>query len=91
MNSLDPKTTEALRQHSTDEKIEDHKLLIYQVFTRLFGNKKTLNKTWGTLEENGVGKFADFTDQALQEIKNVNARALREISAVFSSALASEI
>ena len=45
------------------------KINIYQVFTRLFGNTKTVNKPWGTLEENGVGKFSDFTVKALQEIK----------------------
>jgi len=45
------------------------KPVIYQVFTRLFGNKNTTNKQWGTIEENGVGKFNDFTDEALLGIK----------------------
>jgi glycosidase len=45
--------------------------VVYQVFTRLFGNKNTTNKPWGTIEENGVGKFNDFTDKALQEIKKL--------------------
>ncbi|MEN8124289.1 MAG: alpha-amylase family glycosyl hydrolase [Bacteroidota bacterium] len=49
----------------------DHKKVVYQVFTRLFGNENTTNKPWGTIEENGVGKFNDFTDKALQEIKNL--------------------
>ena len=47
------------------------KEVVYQVFTRLFGNKNTTNKPWGTIEENGVGKFNDFTDTALQEIKKL--------------------
>ena len=47
------------------------KPVVYQVFTRLFGNKNTTNKPWGTLAENGVGKFADFTDDALQGIKEL--------------------
>ncbi len=47
------------------------KIVVYQVFTRLFGNKNTTNKPWGTIEDNGVGKFNDFTDKALQEIKNL--------------------
>ncbi len=47
------------------------KKVVYQVFTRLFGNKNTTNKPWGTIEENGVGKFADFTDKALREIKSL--------------------
>ncbi|MCW5515080.1 alpha-amylase family protein [Muriicola sp. Z0-33] len=45
------------------------KIVIYQVFTRLFGNTKTANIPWGTLDENGVGKFSDFTEKALNEIK----------------------
>ncbi|MBT8099317.1 MAG: hypothetical protein KJO82_06185, partial [Gammaproteobacteria bacterium] len=44
------------------------KPVVYQVFTRLFGNQETRNKPWGTIEENGVGKFADFTDAALDGI-----------------------
>lgn len=47
------------------------KAVIYHVFTRLFGNTKTTNKPWGTVEENGIGKFNDFTEKALQEIKKL--------------------
>jgi len=47
------------------------KKVVYQVFTRLFGNTNTNNKPWGTLQENGVGKFADFTPAALEEIRNL--------------------
>ncbi len=47
------------------------KEVVYQVFTRLFGNTNETNKPWGTIEENGVGKFNDFTDEALQEIKKL--------------------
>ena len=49
----------------------EKKKVVYQVFTRLFGNKNTINKPWGTIAENGVGKFNDFTDKALTEIKNL--------------------
>ncbi len=45
------------------------KEVVYQVFTRLFGNTHTNNKPWGTMEENGIGKFGDFTERALDEIK----------------------
>ena len=50
---------------------EDHKLIIYQLLPRLFGNTKQTNKTYGSIEENGVGKFNDINDKALQEIKNM--------------------
>lgn len=52
-------------------KEKKHKIVVYQVFTRLFGNDNTKNKPWGTIEENGVGKFNDFTDKALQAIKDL--------------------
>ena len=50
---------------------QTHKIVLYQVFTRLFGNTNTTNKSWGTIEENGVGKFNDFTDEALEAIKDL--------------------
>ncbi len=50
---------------------ERKKEVIYQVFTRLFGNTNTTNKPWGTIEENGVGKFVDFSERALSEIKDL--------------------
>lgn len=61
-----PKTS---NKDSSSKMEKPHKVIVYQVFTRLFGNTKTTNKPWGTLEENGVGKFNDFTDKALLEIK----------------------
>nr|WP_157576632.1 alpha-amylase family glycosyl hydrolase [Pseudoalteromonas rubra] len=45
------------------------KPVVYQVFTRLFGNTNSNNIPWGTKAQNGVGKFADFTPKALAEIK----------------------
>lgn len=54
------------------KKVEPHKkYVVYQVFTRLFGNTNTTNKPWGTIEENGVGKFNDFSEKALAEIKDL--------------------
>ncbi|MEZ8017439.1 alpha-amylase [Vibrio splendidus] len=44
---------------------------IYQVFTRLFGNQNTQNTPWGTIDQNGVGKFSDFTNKALVEIREL--------------------
>ncbi len=47
------------------------KKVVYQVFTRLFGNTNITNEAWGSIAENGVGKFNDFTNKALTEIKNL--------------------
>ncbi|MCP2025899.1 glycosidase [Flavobacterium sp. HSC-32F16] len=55
------------------ENSKEKKVVVYQVFTRLFGNTNKTNKPWGTIEENGVGKFNDFTDKALHEIKDLGA------------------
>ncbi|GGN03186.1 alpha-amylase family protein [Shewanella xiamenensis] len=47
------------------------KPVVYQIFTRLYGNKNTTNKPWGTISENGVGKFNDIDDTALKSIKDL--------------------
>jgi len=46
----------------------NHKLTIYQLLPRLFGNKNTTNKFYGSVEENGTGKLNDITDKALAGI-----------------------
>ena len=67
--------TEEKSQPILPMKIENKskKEVVYQVFTRLFGNTNTTNKPWGTLEENGVGKFNDINQKALQSIKDLGA------------------
>jgi len=56
---------------TNEEMVIKKKEVVYQVFTRLFGNTNTTNKPWGTIEENGVGKFNGFTAKALKEIKDL--------------------
>ena len=65
------KRTAAPDPNTTAEVPQDHKLVIYQLMTRLFGNKVALNKPYGTIAENGCGKFNDITDKALDEIKKL--------------------
>ncbi len=50
---------------------KDNKIVIYQLMMRLFGNKNTTNKKYGTIQENGVGKFSDINETALTEIKKL--------------------
>ena len=45
------------------------KIIIYQVFTRLYGNKNTTRKENGSLVENGCGKLNDFTPTTLKKIR----------------------
>ncbi|MDR0543014.1 MAG: alpha-amylase family protein [Dysgonamonadaceae bacterium] len=47
------------------------KIIIYQIFTRLFGNTKTANIHGGNMEENGVGKMSAFTPKVLMEIRKM--------------------
>ena len=49
----------------------EEKIIIYQVFTRLFGNRTLACKTNGSIDENGCGKMDCFTEQALAEIKEL--------------------
>ena len=44
------------------------KVIIYQIFTRLFGNRNVTRKVDGTVAENGCGKLADFTPKVLKDI-----------------------
>ncbi|MEG1230366.1 MAG: alpha-amylase, partial [Flavobacterium sp.] len=53
------KTKDLKMSEVKEENSKGHKVVVYQVFTRLFGNKNKTNKPWGTIEENGVGKFND--------------------------------
>ena len=45
------------------------KLTIYQMMFHLWGNKNTTNKFNGSAEENGVTKFKDVNDLAIQKLK----------------------
>lgn len=51
--------------------MKNEKMIIYQVLPRLFGNDNTNRLKNGTLEENGSGKFSDFTLRCLQAIKKL--------------------
>jgi glycosidase len=62
--------TEKIPPTDTMEK-PSGKMVIYQMMTRLFGNKISLNKPYGTVEQNGVGKFNDINDAALSAIKSM--------------------
>ena len=47
------------------------KPVIYQMFTRLFGNTNSTRKHNGTIEENGCGKLNDINDAALESLKSL--------------------
>ena len=49
----------------------NNKILIYQVFTRLYGNRNSNRKENGTIEENGSGKFKDFNQSVLKHIREM--------------------
>ncbi len=48
-----------------------NKIVIYQIFTRLFGNTCTTRKHNGSIEDNGCGKFNSFTPTVLKRIKEL--------------------
>ncbi|TAE32921.1 MAG: alpha-amylase [Cytophagales bacterium] len=49
------------------------KLVVYQIFTRLFGNTNSNNRPNGTLAQNGVGKFNDINNEALNDLRRFGA------------------
>ena len=48
-----------------------NKIVLYQIFTRLYGNRNVTRKENGTLEENGCGKMNDFTPAVLRQIRQL--------------------
>lgn len=49
------------------------KPIIYQLLPRLFGNTKSECLPYGTLAQNGCGKFDDITPEVLQQIHELGA------------------
>ena len=49
----------------------NRKIIIYQVLTRLFGNRNLTRKQNGTLAENGCGKMDDFDEAVLKRIHDM--------------------
>ncbi|WP_406828837.1 alpha-amylase family glycosyl hydrolase [Microbulbifer sp. ARAS458-1] len=74
LSACTQKSEDSDAQPAAAEEIKSNgKPVIYQVLPRLFGNTNPTNKPWGTIEENGVGKFSDFTPKALEEIRALGA------------------
>ena len=48
----------------------NHTINIYQIFTRLFRNDSGKNKKFGSISENGVSKFNDIDDKALEALRS---------------------
>ena len=48
-----------------------NKIIVYQIFTRLYGNTNQTCKPNGTIEENGCGKMNDFTPAVLKRISQL--------------------
>ena len=46
------------------------KIIIYQIFTRLFGNRADVCKQNGTIVENGCGKMSFFTKDVLGQLRS---------------------
>jgi len=73
---LDPESLKYIAQKDPNLLLEAvdndyQKLVIYQIFTRLFGNTSSRNVPYGTIEENGMGKFNDINEAALQSLKQM--------------------
>lgn len=60
--------------YSADGKTE--RLIIYQIFTRVFTNTCDADVPWGTLEQNGSGKFADYDAKLLKSLKALGVNCL---------------
>ncbi|MGB2426988.1 MAG: alpha-amylase family glycosyl hydrolase [Alteromonas sp.] len=72
-----PATSPEATQPSEEETMQTASLnaqgkpVVYQVFTRLFGNTNDTNMPWGTIDSNGIGKFSNFDSAAFEGIKTL--------------------
>ena len=57
-----------MSEAAKNETISSPVINIYQMFPRLYGNRKTTNKPGGTIAENGCGKMADITSAVLDRL-----------------------
>lgn len=48
------------------------KPVIYQLFVRLFGNENKTRKPFGSIAENGTGKFADVSGRCLDSLRSLH-------------------
>ncbi|WP_235964507.1 alpha-amylase family protein [Pedobacter gandavensis] len=55
----------------SSQSMAQSKPIIYQLLPRLFGNKQSQNIPYGTIQQNGSGKFADINNKALDGIKEL--------------------
>jgi len=69
------------------KKMNDRQIVIYQLLPRLFGNKNTANIPYGTIEQNGSGKFNDITDKALDGIKELSVNYVWYTGAIAHASL----
>ncbi|MCD8290772.1 MAG: alpha-amylase, partial [Prevotella sp.] len=51
--------------------MKSNKIILYQIFTRLFGNANITRKENGTKDENGCGKMSFFDASVLRRIKKL--------------------
>ena len=52
------------------------RLIIYQMFPRIFSNTVADPQPWGSLQRNGAGKLNDLTPQGLRAIKDLGANCI---------------
>lgn len=52
------------------------RLIIYQMFPRIFSNTTPTPQPWGTLERNGAGKLNDLTPEGIRSIKELGVNCI---------------
>ena len=56
--------------------IAAEKLIIYQVFPRIFTNSNANCVPWGTLAQNGSGKLNEINSQVIRSIKSLGVNCI---------------
>lgn len=67
--------SEQQKTHGTRGK-GNERLIVYQLFPRIFTNTCVNPQPWGTIETNGSGKFNDLTSKVIRGIKELGVNTL---------------
>lgn len=61
---------------NTENGPTSERLIIYQLFPRIFTNSNQSRIPWGTIEQNGSGKLKDINSTVIRELKDLGVNTL---------------
>lgn len=70
------KDAKSVSNSNREETRNEQKLIVYQLFPRIFSNMNQEPQPWGSLEQNGCGKLNDITPKVIKNLKKLGVNTL---------------